>query len=215
MRKCFALICMTMVLTLTCGAAMADSIKGKIGITGRGGFLVPAESKFTAEAGVPAGVSNKIDSDTTYAFGGGFIFGLTDNIAAELDVTYSKADAEFIGVKFAENESINTSVGLQYRFMPSSKFVPYIGAGVDLLINDVEYVGVVAGAPAPDVDTTVGGHLSIGMDLFLTSQIALNAEFKGVLAAEADVKDKPSNIVGAKYDPSSVSGLFGIRFFFN
>src|SRR5512133_736359 len=152
MRTCITLICMTVVLTLTCGVAMADSIKGKIGITGRGGFLVPAESKFTAEAGVPAGVSNKIDADTTYAFGGGFIVGLTDHIAAEVDVTYSKADAEFIGVEIAETETINTSVGLQYRFMPSSKFVPYIGAGVDLLINDMEFKGVLAGAPPLDVD---------------------------------------------------------------
>ena len=95
--------------------------------------------------------------------------------------------------------------------MPKSTLVPYVGAGVDIILNDLE----------PDfdrislnTDTTFGGHISAGVDYFITRQVALNAEFKGVLSTEGDINGA-GIFPGAKFDPSNFSGLFGVRVFFN
>jgi outer membrane protein len=201
-------------LLLFSSTAMADSIAGKIGVTASGGFSITADSKFTSGAGLPAGVSNKIETDTGYVVGGGLIYGINDNVSADLDITFSKADANFLGIKFAEFETTNISLGLQYHFMSKEKLVPYLGAGVDLMFNDAKPAGIAAGGENLDVDNTFGGHINAGVDYFITKQIALNAELKGILSTEGDIKDS-TGVVGAKADPSSVSGLFGIRYFFN
>ena len=68
-------------------------------------------------------------------------------------------------------------------------------------------------ATSTDTDAAFGGFAKVGLDFFVTPKIALNAEFKGTLATEQDVKQ--NGVAGIKYDPSNFSGLFGVRFFFN
>ena len=43
MKKLLVLVCATATLSLAAGAAMADSIKGKVGVTGKIGFMIPAD----------------------------------------------------------------------------------------------------------------------------------------------------------------------------
>lgn len=212
MKKCLIFAAVLAALAATTGNAMAESIKGKHGVTARGGFLIPADSKLD--------VGEKLDADTGFAVGGGVIYGISDNLAAELDVTYSKYDLYLnsLGVKtkYFEVETHTVSLGAQYRFLPEGSIVPYIGAGVDLLINETtDEISPALGFPAEEYDTELsyGGHLSVGADIFITSQVAFTAEFKGILATEADVeRDDGARIV--KLDPSGVSGLFGFRYFF-
>ncbi|MBI1922212.1 MAG: porin family protein [Geobacter sp.] len=212
MRKCLLTVTVLVALVATTGSAMAESIKGKHGVTARGGFLIPADSKLD--------VGEKLEADTGFAAGVGVIYGITDNLAAEVDVTYSQYDLYLnsLGVKtkYFEVKTHTISLGAQYRFMPEGRIVPYVGAGMDILINETtDEVSPSLGLPEEkyDTDLSFGGHLSAGADFFLTRQFALTAEFKGILATEAAVKnDNGDRIV--KLDPSGISGLFGFRYFF-
>jgi len=205
MTKRLIMLCLAVMLVLTAGNALADSIRGRLGLTGRLGFAVPADSKING---------TNISTETGFIGGGGFIYGLTDNIATELDVTHAAYGSSTLinPAPFGNSDfdTTNISLGVQYRFIcpPMRKLVPYAGAGVDILVNSSSAGGI------SDVDNVVGVHISGGIDYFILKQLALTAEMKGVLAPDADIH----NSVGAKigdFDPNNFSMTFGIRYFFN
>jgi outer membrane protein len=99
----------------------------------------------------------------------------------------------------------NVTLGAQYRFALSQpKLVPYLGAGLDILLIDADQ--------GRDVDTTVGVHASAGVDYFIMKQLALTAEAKLVVAPDADIRGPGGN---GNFDPNSFSTTFGVRYFFN
>jgi outer membrane protein len=96
-------------------------------------------------------------------------------------------------------------MGAQYRFALSQpKLVPYLGAGLDILLIDADR--------GRNVDTTVGVHASAGIDYFIMKQLALTAEAKLVVAPDTDISGPGGN---GKFDPNSFSTTFGVRYFFN
>jgi outer membrane protein len=197
MKKIIVLACLATTISMTAGTAMADSIKGRLGVTGKIGVLSPADNN--AEF-----FDNRTDSG--FVAGGGLIYGLDNHIAAELDVTRTEfgSDTGDFGVT-------NVSFGGQYRFaLQQRQLVPYIGVGLDILATDYD----VNNGERSDVDTTVGGHLSGGFDYFLQRNLALTVEAKLVAAPDARIID----VFGVRqgdFDPSSLSTTVGIRFFFN
>lgn len=198
MKKLIVLACLATTVSMTAGTAMADSIKGKLGVTGRIGFLSPADNN--AEY-----YDNK--TDIGFVGGGGLIYGIDDHVAVEVDVTraYFGSDTGDFGVT-------NVSLGGQYRFaLQQSQLVPYFGAGLDILVTDYEEN---SGARS-DVDTTVGVHISGGADFFLQKNLALTAEAKLVAAPDAKITDRRSGYPAGDFDPSSFSTTVGIRYFFN
>lgn len=198
MKKLIVFACLATTISMTAGTAMADSIKGKLGVTGRVGFLSPADNN--AEF-----FDNRTDSG--FVAGGGLIFGIDDHIAAELDVTRAEFDSDTgdFGVT-------NFSFGGQYRFaLQQRQLVPYLGAGLDILVSDYDENG---GARS-DVDTTVGVHVSGGVDFFLQKNLALTAEAKIVAAPDADITDRQSGASAGDFDPTSFSTTVGLRYFFN
>ena len=213
----------TAALLLLAGTAMAESIAGKVGITARGGASYILNSEFTDEAMINLGMDQDIKRGIGWNAGGGIICGITDNLAVNFDILYSRADLKFSNSTysdetFGKGSSIDFAFGAQWRFMPTSQFVPYVEAGVDVLMNkislDDEY-----SSPGESWDAAVsfGGHLSAGVDFFITPNIALNAEIRGLLANNADVTRMcpgDPDVVVAKYNPSNISGFLGIRFFF-
>lgn len=200
MKRIISLICLALTLALGTGTALADSIKGRIGVTGRLGFYLPSDSDFD---------NLKLESQAGFLGGGGLIYGITDNLAAEVDVTHTEYDVELVnGADQGDFEITNIAMGVQYRFLiPQPKLVPYAGGGLDVLINDYNRPG------GADIDATVGVHLCGGIDYFVTKQFVLNAEVRGVVAPEVDI-DTPSGRSG-NFDPSGVAGTVGLRVFFN
>jgi outer membrane protein len=197
-------ICLTLLLLMFASSSVfAMGIGGKAGVTLRGGMVLPVDQKRSPDT---------LDSIVGYSYGGGFIYGLNNNLALEVGADHSSFDAELNGVKAAKYQSNDISLGLQYRFLGTApmmqRAVPYLGAGVDVFVADVKINGV-----SLDVDPTVGAHLSAGVDLFLNSHMALNAEVKGVLATVADARLAGATV--AKYNGSGAQALFGVRFFFN
>lgn len=179
----------------TSGNAGAEELRGRIAVSGKIGITNPAESELDSAAGRLV-----VSSDVGLIGGLGLMFGVDDNVAVEVEVSRSSYDTSHFG----EADVTDISVGAQYRFPERQRLVPYLGAGLDVLVNDVgnKYT-----------NTTVGAHLSAGVDCLMNRQMALNLEIKGIESFKADV-DGPNGQDG-DFDPSNVSVTVGVRLFFN
>ncbi|RQW77198.1 MAG: porin family protein [Geobacter sp.] len=189
------------ILSVSATSAVAESIAGRVGVTGRIGFFLASSSDFD---------DRKLETDAGLVGGGGLIYGIDSNLAAELDITRTEFSANRVS---GQNEGdfgiTNISLGAQYRFMePQPKLVPYAGAGIDILLTEHTRPN---GTKA-NVDNTFGVHLSGGVDYFFRKELAVTAELKALLALEADIN---SSTGSGHFDPSSLSGTVGIRYFFN
>ena len=202
MKKLLVLVCFAATVSLTTGIAMADSIKGRVGITGKIGILASGDSDYG---------DRRIKPDVGLIGGGGFIYGINDNFAAEVDVTRSEFGSDFPTSGNAGDFGVtNISFGGQYRFAATNnKLVPYIGVGLDILLSEYDDRNGVS----HDVDTTVGVHVSGGIDYFIYKQLALMVEAKALAAPETDIKY--NSVKQGNFDPTSFSGAVGVRFFFN
>ena len=191
MKKLLIMICATATLSLAVGTAMAESIQGKLGVTGKIGILMPADGDFGP-------FNNKTEAG--FIGGGGLIYGINNNFAAELNITRSSYGSDFVDFGVTD-----ISAGAQYRFaLAQPKLVPYLGAGLDLLLIDADQ--------GYDVDTTVGAYASAGVDYFLMKQLALTAEAKLLVAPDTDITDGSGK--RGNFDPTGLSTTFGIRYFF-
>lgn len=184
-----------MLVAATSGAALADSIKGTLGVTGALGFVVPSDSK-TEDSRI-------IDTDPGFIIGGGIIYGFDDNAAFEMGVTHAMFNSSTVGSRDFDGSITDLSFGLQYRFTPERQLVPYIGAGLDILMPDVEDA---------KVDTTIGAHIKGGVDYFIARNVALTGELKLTGGLEADITVAGTRV--GKFDPSSVSVMGGVRLYF-
>lgn len=192
MKKLLVLVCATATFSLAAGTAIADSIKGKIGVTGKIGFMVPADGDIG---------SRDNHTDTGFVGGGGLLYGIDNHFAAEIDITHG-----FIDSDYAEFGVTNLALGGQYRFvLDHPKLVPYLAAGLDILIIDANQ--------GRSVDTTVGVHAGVGVDYFIMKQLALTTEARLVVAPDTDING-PFGKQG-NFDPTSFSTTFGVRYFFN
>ena len=199
MRKLLILAACAVLTSSIAGTACADDLRGRLAVTGRIGVSNPANSERDL-----IGERLIVSTDAGFIGGGGLLFGVADNIAAELDITHSSYHTSS-STGFGSADVTNLSIGAQYRLPERQRFVPYFGAGMDVLINDL---------PRNSAETTLGVHVASGLDFMLQRQIALNAEIKGVEAFSADVKDFTGTKIG-QFDPSNVSFTVGARFFFN
>lgn len=227
------LFAVTAILFLS-GTALADSVAGKFGITARTGLNYSVDSQFTDygralildEGGVA--VAKDIETEIGWTGGGGFLYGINDHLAVTMDIIYfqTKAEASEDGgpgkADFGTVRTVDFSVGAQWRFTPQSRFVPYVGAGVDVLWNhidlddDFKYLTEMPPSAKLETDIAFGVHLNAGADFFITPNVALNAEIRGLLSTESDVDLKiyGSTWEVAQYNPSNISGFIGVRFFF-
>ena len=203
MKKFIFGVCLAATVSLAAGTAMADSIKGRIGVTGKIGVLAPADSDYG---------DSRIEPDIGYVLGGGILAGIDDHFAAEIDVTRTDYGSDFPKSGNAGDFGItNVSLGGQYRFeITNTKLVPYVGFGLDILMSDYDNA---PNGRTHDVDTTVGVHVSGGIDYFINKQLALTAEVKALAAPETDIQDSTGK--QGNFNPSSVSCTAGVRFFFN
>ena len=201
MKKYVMCACLLAIVTASASSAMAENIASRVGMTGRIGFIIPSDNDFD---------DRKLEADAGFVGGGGLIYGYDRNLAVELDITRTEFSSNRVS---GQNEGdfgiTNISLGAQYRFIePQPKLVPYVGAGFDILLTEhTRPIGTKA-----NVDNTFGVHLSGGVDYFFQKGIAVTAELKAVLAVEADISTSSGT---GHFDPSSLSGTVGVRYFFN
>ncbi len=215
------------VLVLFANTAIADSIAHKVAVTIRGGATQVFNSEVTdvVMEDTDNFVTRDIKMDLGYTIGGEVMYGITDHMGVDFDVIYFQADGklgtgqtiatmpEYMSV--GRIRTIDLALGVQWRFLPKSQFVPYASAGVDVMFNGMDFVD----GSDVSADPTFGGHLSLGGDFFLNPHVALNAEIRGLYSSYGYVKyqagrDLPIGSIIAKYDPSNISAFLGIKVVF-
>ena len=193
MRRVILLSTLTIILSAV--TALASGIDGRFGITGKAGALVPLKDDF---------IGGTSGSDPGLAAGGGIIFGLGKNLAIEVDAVHLMKSNVSSGANSAEPSLTDVGLGLQYRFVPDNRVVPFIGGGADFIKGELKNNADVTF----NLDWTVGGHVDAGFDYFVTRGIALTVDARGLFAADGDVKGTT-----LKYNPMSFIGTVGIRLF--
>ena len=191
MKRLLVLACATAVFSMATGNATADSINGKLGVTGKIGVQIPSNGDMGP---------NRNETDAGVVGGVGLIYGIDNHFAAEMDISHSELNSDFgnFGVT-------DFALGAQYRFvLGQHQLVPYAGTGLDLLVVN---------ADQGNVGTTIGIHFNGGVDYFIMKQLALTAEARVVVAPDTNI-DGPNGERG-HFDPTSFSTTFGVRYFFN
>lgn len=202
MKRLILVICLLALLGPE--SVLAAGIGGRVGISALGGINIPSDQKSNA--------NGTMSSNLGYSYGGGLIYGVNNNVAVEIEAIHSNFKADSQGVRAAEFDSNDIAIGGQYRFIGTApmlqKVVPYIGAGIDVILSKAKFTG----ASSNSTDISVGAHLKAGGDLFLNSNLALNLELRGLVGTETDIRSGGASI--GKFDPSSLLGLMGVRVFF-
>lgn len=217
----------SVLLLLFANTAMAASIAGMVGITAKGGASYIVNSEFSDEVlAENPGLNKDLKADLGYAVGDEIVYGINDNLAVNFDVIYSQADIKGGGISYStpieimagRGKTVDFALGAQWRFLPQTMFIPYVEAGFDVLLNYFDSSTLInnimeSGSTELHTDVTYGGHLSIGSDFFFNRHVALNAEIRGLLSSQGDVKTSDGFAV-AHYDPSNISAFLGIKVFF-
>lgn len=196
-----------LLLLLAAGNVSAEDMKGKFGLTLHGGFNVPMNGELSSTLGLR---DTTIDTDVGLIIGGGILYGITKNFALDLELLYSESEGKYLGFEIVKFSTVDLALGGSYHFDLASKWAPYLGVGVDVLINSAEPSGILSGLTSPDAQTTFGGHLKAGVDYFFTKNFALNAEMKALVSGSSEVTVTGGTL--GDYQPTSFSGLFGFRF---
>lgn len=200
MGKRLLVTAIALVAMLAGSNAMAENLRGKVGLTGRLGAIFPADSERNF---APYG-KLVVETDPGFIGGGGLFYGVDDHVALELNVDHSLFHTKGWADKSRRASMNDVSMGAQYRFNDRNDVVPYLGGGIDILIPELDDL---------QVDTVLGVHLAAGVDFFVSRNVAFTAELKGLGAFNADANQLGTKV--GSYDPSNISTTVGLRLFFN
>lgn len=175
-----------------------------------------------------------VNVDDATGFGFNVTYMLTDNFGIELLAAYPFThDIDLcltpVGgprgcVNFGETDHLPPTLSAQWRFMPDSKFQPYVGAGInwtlfssESLTSDAVDLLESLGVTDPDIklDDSVGFAAQIGADLFLGERWLINADVRYIeIQSDLDVcGDGACEKAGeVKIDPMVYSLTIGYRF---
>lgn len=137
-----------------------------------------------------------------------FSYFFTDNISAELILTYpQKHTVSLNGASLGTLKELPPTLLVQYHFMPSNSFSPYVGAGLNYTIFSSVNI------PGLDVSrSSLGGALQVGFDIPVNENLSFNADLKKVFM-KTDVKTTAGTYVTTlKIDPVLLGVGLGWKF---
>jgi len=184
-------------LALTAADALADSIAGRLGVTGRIGASVPLQDDF---------IKGTSDTKSGFSGGGGLIYGIGRHGAVDVEVFHMpQLDVEVNGAKSYEAAITDVAVGFQFRFATENRLVPYLGLGPDFIRGNLRHIS----GTGYKLDWTYGGHVNLGFDWFITPGIAMTTDVRGVYAADGDITNGSNDV--SEYRPQWFQGTVGFR----
>lgn len=166
-------------------------------------------------AGVPNGTS--VDYDTGWAglLNGGYAF--TNGIRTELEVGYRGNDVDGVnGVQAAAGDvsSWDLMGNVYYDFRNSSKFTPYVGAGIGGAWVDFDGISTpVAGRTLSGDDIGFAYQGIAGVSYAITDALGLFADYRYMATTDLSV-DSNNNNQSADMEYSNHSLFLGMRYSF-
>lgn len=142
-----------------------------------------------------------LDIDISYFF--------TPNWAAELVLTTPQKQKVYLdGASIGSFKHLPPTLTLQYHFTPSSRFSPYVGAGVNYTrITGVHLLDDTANLES----SSVGLALQAGLDYKLDKHWSLNVDVKKI-QIDSDVTMASGKISNVQIDPWLIGVGVGYRF---
>lgn len=124
------------------------------------------------------GAPLSVDSDTQLTFD--FTYMLTANWGLEvLAAIPFEHDVTLGGTRVASTKHLPPTISFLYRF-GTSRFQPYVGAGVNVTIFSSEKTfGPLAGTDL-DLDTSTGAALSVGFDYEINDRMIFNGVIRSI-----------------------------------
>lgn len=134
----------------------------------------------------------------------GYFF--TENIALGAKIGYASAKTKVMGDTTMDNSTVNFGVFGRYYFTPASQFSIFTELGVDYVTMKNNM------APTSKVNG-IGAGLSLGLNYFVSSNFALEANYAGLAFASAksdapDAKSVSTFALGANLSAVSIGLLY-------
>lgn len=139
---------------------------------------------------------------------------ITPNIAAELILTYPQShDIKSNDVKIGTLKHLPPTLSLQYHFIPTGTFRPYVGLGVNYTnFSEVKFDAAVDTALRPSVKHSSWGlSAQIGADIQIAKNWYLNVDVKKVQIG-TKVYSNGTEVGDFKVDPLLIGVGIGTRF---
>lgn len=139
----------------------------------------------------------------------------TKNIAAELIVATSKHDIDLnnsdLGdLDLGDSWILPPTLTLQYHFTPSSKFSPYLGAGINYTLPYAENNG--SDVASLEIDGSFGWALQMGADYWVNDNWGFNVDVKKIFV-DVDASVNSGAVNGSvELDPWVVGAGVSYRF---
>jgi outer membrane protein len=180
--------------------AFKPKAAGDINIRLRGIGVVPTERGDVKTAGgVDTGLNTRLGN--AYVPEVDVSYFLTPNIALELIAATTKHDVDASGsggrnVDLGSVWLLPPTLTVQYHFAPTSRFSPYVGAGLNYTIfynekkgaaNSISYDDNIGYALQAGIDYAIAGAWSLNLDvkkLWLNTDVKVNG---GALKADVDI----------------------------
>ena len=128
-------------------------------------------------------IHGKADVDNAVSLDLDFSYFFTENLAAELTLTYSRHNVSAKGtavgdIDLGSLDILPPTLTLQYHFMPQKPFRPYLGAGVSYVLIPQNDPGA---ADSISYESGVfGPAIQAGFDYFFNEHWCLNIDVKKV-----------------------------------
>ena len=152
-----------------------------------------------------------VDSATSFTFN--FTYMMTDVWGVELLAAYPfEHDISLLdGTKAATTKQLPPTVSIQYHFMPTSKFQPYVGVG----LNYTNFFSEKTMGPLDGTNLSLGDSwgfaVQIGFDLMIGENWFLNVDGR-YMNIETKAKLDGNSLGTVKIDPMTYGASIGFRF---
>lgn len=177
----------------------APDANAQLMVRGRLLNILPQESSSPLNLGVSNEVTPELDLSWFF----------TPNIAVELILATQRHTVTNAGANVGTVKHLPPTLLLQYHFMPTQAFKPYVGLG----LNYTRFYDIDLGGGTLTVDkTSTGAAIQAGFDYRLSGNWYLNVDVKKVWI-DTDVKTAAGAFVSSlKIDPVIMGVGIGYRF---
>jgi len=204
--RALKLAAITAAATALCANTALATEAGDWIVRGGVSYIVPKSDNgsIPGDGGDPS-IQVEVDDAAMLTFDGTYM--ITDSFGVELlaalpfehDIYGKAAGAK---IKLATVKQLPPTLSAVYRFNPSGKFQPYVGAGVNWTLFFDEKEKGPLDDPAIDLklDNSLGLAAVVGIDLALTDRVFLNGNIR-YMDIDTKVKVNGEKVLTANVDP--------------
>jgi len=213
-KRIGGLFLIILALFFTATSAIAQELKGKLGVGVRGG-----PSVLTQNAASISGMA--VEGNVGPIVSGSILYGLSDALLVGIDVEWGTQTLDISGSDIGDSTtySIMTFIEDHAGTKPLSPYILFgLGANINALDLNSTFNAACkqtfGGSCNAKLDTTLAFKVAGGIDYFVIPNLALNTEVGYIYNSGNMTVTVPVGSEKKSFNGSVFSALFGIRYFF-